>query len=93
MLPIATAVGLLLVVCCAGDLLVGPARFLDPSAPAQLALIGGLMREVYGDLLEVYTYYAVLGKAQVVADRWATVLACAWCMGCVARVVVNSLPW
>lgn len=54
----------------AGDLLVGPAGFIDPSAPAQLALIGGLMREVYGDLQEVYTYYALLGKAQVHADRW-----------------------
>lgn len=91
MLQIAIAVGLLLVVCDAGDLLVGPAGFLDPSAPAQLALIGGLLREVYGDLLEVYTYYAVLGKAQVVADRWA-LLVCAWGVGCVAGVVAVGTP-
>lgn len=53
-----------------GDLLVGPLGMLEPSAPAQLAVISGLMREVYGDLLEVYNYYALLGSAQVVADRW-----------------------
>lgn len=55
-----------------GDLLVGPSGMLEPSAHTQLAVISGLMREVHGDLMEVYGYYAVLGSAQVVADRWAS---------------------
>lgn len=54
-----------------GDLLVGPSGMLEPSAHTQLAVISGLMREIHGDLMEVYGYYAVLGGAQVVADRWA----------------------
>jgi hypothetical protein len=56
---------------CAGDMLVDAMGYLDPSAQEQLAVISGLMRGVYGDLMEVYTYYALLGKQLVVADRWA----------------------
>jgi hypothetical protein len=56
-----------------GDLLVGSMGFLDPSAPAQLAVIAGLMRWVYGDLMEVYAYYSLLSGGLVVADRWVWV--------------------
>lgn len=59
-------------------MLVDAMGFLDPGAPEQLAVISGLMRGVYGDLMEVYTYYALLGKALVVADRWVTDIACNW---------------
>jgi hypothetical protein len=47
--------------------------FLDPSAPAQLAVVAGLMRGVYGDLMEVYTYYSLLSGGLVVADRYVLV--------------------
>lgn len=52
-----------------GDLLVGPSGFLAPSAPTQFAIITGLMQRVYADLMEVYSYYALLGSAKVVSDR------------------------
>lgn len=51
---------------------------LEPTAQSQLAVIAGLLREVYGDLLEVFHYYAVLGTAQVVADRWVVRVAVGW---------------
>jgi hypothetical protein len=56
-------------------MMVDAMGYLDPSAQEQLAVISGLMRGVYGDLMEVYTYYALLGKQLVVADRWVASFA------------------
>lgn len=57
-----------------GDLLVGPTGAMLPTAENQLAVIGGLFQEVAGDLMEVYSYYALLGSSvTVVADRCADV--------------------
>lgn len=51
------------------DLLCDASGTPEPRAEQQLAVLSGLMQEVHGDLMEIFSYYATLGSVQVVADR------------------------